>query len=238
MKTYCLLLALLLIITPVFAQTSSAADKLKESENGGRFYNMEEDIKNLKNELTRLKQEMLMYKSDVNMPKIRQEIRDMVTLPELTHEITLKNGTVVQGKLLQENLDEIQVQTLIGIITLKQNQITNIRETTERKASLEFDGALREMNFSDKKVYIGKVKNTGTDKALFIRIVFRLFDDTANMINTDSCFVLGVETELDGGIYSSSVLLPGQVGDFQCTVPTLGKNVSYYTTDIKFSHIK
>jgi hypothetical protein len=238
MKTYCLLLALLLIITPVFAQTSSAADKLKESENGGRFYNTEEDIKNLKNELTRLKQEMLMYKSDVNMPKIRQEIRDMVTLPELTHEITLKNGTVVQGKLLQENLDEIQVQTLIGIITLKQNQITNIRETTERKASLEFDGALREMNFSDKKVYIGKVKNTGTDKALFIRIVFRLFDDTANMINTDSCFVLGVETELDGGIYSSSVLLPGQVGDFQCTVPTLGKNVSYYTTDIKFSHIK
>jgi len=238
MKTYCLLLALLLFITPVFSQTPPANDKLKESESGERFYNTDEELRNLKNELNRLKQDMLMYKSDVNMPKIRQEIRDMVTIPELTHEITLKNGTIVQGKLLQENLDEIQVRTLIGIITLKQNQISAIKETLERKAVLEFDGSLREMNFSDKKVYIGKVKNSGTDKAAFIRVIIRLFDDTANIINTDSSFVLGVETELDGGIYTSSVLMPGQSGDFQCTIPTLGKNVSYYTTDIKYKHME
>lgn len=238
MKICGLLLAFLLIVKPAFSQTASASDKLKESQSEGRFYNTDEELRNLKNELNRLKQEMLMYKSDVNMPKIRQEIRDMVTIPELTHEITLKNGTIVQGKLLQENLDEIQVQTLIGIITLKQNQISAIKETGERKAVLEFDGSLREMNFSDKKVYIGKVKNSGTDKAAFIRVIIRLFDDSATMINTDSSFVLGIETELDGGIYSSSVLSPGQSGDFQCTVPTLGKNVSYYTTDIKYAHIE
>jgi len=238
MKTVVIILTLMLLITPVFSQTPSASDKLKESESEGRYYNTDEELRNLKNELNRLKQEMLMYKSDVNMPKIRQEIRDMVTIPELTHEITLKNGTIVQGKLLQENLDEIKVQTLIGIITLKQNQISGIRETRELKAVLEFDGSLREMNFSDKKVYIGKVKNAGTDRAAFIRIIIRLFDDTANIINTDSSFVLGVETELNGGIYSSSVLMPGQTGDFQCTVPTLGKNVSYYTTDIKYTSIE
>lgn len=238
MKISHLLSLLLILVSIAAAQVPPASDVLHKDSDGDRYYTADEEILQLKNELKALKEEVLMYKAEVNMPKIRNEIREMVTVPELTHQIILKNGTIVQGTILEENLSEIKVQTLIGIITLQREQIKNIEPIKKQAPVLEFDGPVKEMTYTDKKVFLGKVTNNGNQRADFVRVVFRLYDDGANLISTDSSFVLGNDMKYLGGIYSSSALLPGSGGNFQCSVPTLDKNVSYYTSEIKFSNIE
>jgi hypothetical protein len=238
MKTTIFFLIIFLMISSLSAQVIPASDALKKNENPERFYSTDEEIRNLKNELKALKQEILMYRSDVNMPKIREEIREMITIPELSHNIILKNGTIVQGNIIEENLEIIQVRTLIGIITLQQQQIKSIEKIKKQEPLLEFDGPVKEMTYEDKKVFTGNVKNSGTQRADYVRVVFLLYDDSANLIQADSSFILGNNMKYHGGIYSSSSLMPEQSGTFQCNVPTLGKNVSYYTSEIKYTEIE
>ncbi len=235
MKHICPILLTVFLISTAQGQVPPASDALHQDKNPERFYSVDEEILQLRNELKALKEEVLMYKADINMPKIRNEIREMVAVPELTQKITLKNGTIVQGKVLEENLVDVKVQTLIGIITLQREQIKKIEEIQKHKPVLEFDGAVREMTYTDKKVFLGTVKNNGNQKADFVRVVFRLYDDSANLISADSSFVLGTHMKYNGGIYSSSALLPEGTGNFQCSVPTLDKNVSYYTSEIKYT---
>jgi hypothetical protein len=238
MKISYLLCFLGITVSTAAAQVPPASDALYKNTGGDRYYTAEEEILQLKNELKALKEEVLMYKAEVNMPKIRNEIREIVTVPELTHQIILKNGTIVQGTILDENLSEIKVQTLIGIITLQREQIKNIELIKKQAPVLEFDGPVKEMTYTDKKVFLGKVTNNGNQRADFVRVVFRLYDEGAHLISADSSFVLGNDMKYPGGIYSSSALLPGNSGNFQCSVPTLDKRVSYYTSEIKYSNIE
>ncbi|RKY51300.1 MAG: hypothetical protein DRP86_01735 [Candidatus Neomarinimicrobiota bacterium] len=238
MKKRCFLCLVIIMISSAAAQVPPASDALNEKSEGNRYYSADEEILQLKNELKALKEEVLMYKAEVNMPKIRNEIREMVTVPELTHQIILKNGTIVQGTIQEENLSEIKVQTLIGIITLQRKQIKNIEPIKKQAPVLEFDGPVKEMIYADKKVFLGKVTNNGNQRADFVRVVFRLYDEGANLIRSDSSFVLGNNMKYPGGIYSSSALLPGNSGNFQCSVPTFDKNVSYYTSEIKYTNIE
>ncbi|HBY18721.1 MAG: hypothetical protein XD77_0605 [Marinimicrobia bacterium 46_47] len=238
MKIQHLVYLFVITVSTAAAQVPPASDALYKDTGGDRYYTVDEEILQLKNELRALKEEVLMYKAEVNMPKIRNEIREMVTVPDLAHQIILKNGTIVLGTILEENLYEIKVQTLIGIITLQREQIKKIEPIKKQVPMLEFDGPVREMTYTDKKVFLGKVTNNGNQRADFVRVVFRLYDEVANLISADSSFVLGNDMKYPGGIYSSSSLLPGNSGNFQCSVPTLDKKVSYYTSEIKYSNIE
>ncbi len=238
MKYLRFLFTAVFLTSTLWAQIPSASDALNKKENPNRFHELDEEIRNLKNELKELKQEVLIYRSEVNMPKIREEIQKRVSIPELTHEILLKNGTLVQGILLEENLETVNVRTHIGVITLQRQQIKSIDKMKKQEPNLTFDGSVKELTFEDKKLFTGNVINEGNLRADFVRVVFSLYDDSANLIQKDSSFVLGNDMKYHGGIYSASALLPGQNGTFQCPVPTEGKNVSYYTSEIKYTETK
>lgn len=224
-KTTTMILVVFMAAASVTAQTDGT------TEDRSRFYNTDPEFLELKNEVQQLKQDILKYQSEVNISRIRHEIEDIVSMPELTHRITLKNGTVVTGAVLEENLDQLKVRTSIGEITLNRNHISHIEEL-KGGVELGFEGSVKELNFSDKKVYTGTVVNSGTRKADFVRVVFTLFDENAEQVATDSAFVLGQHESHQAGIVSYSSLRPGKSGQFQCTVETDGAGISYYTTEI------
>ena len=69
------------------------------------------------------------YESTLNAPSLNSEILKLIKEPQLTHEIDIDNGTMIQGKIIQENSTELIVQTRIGQLRIDKSHIIEIRET-------------------------------------------------------------------------------------------------------------
>jgi hypothetical protein len=203
-----------------------------------RFFEVEREVEQIRSELEQLKEELKIYKLKMSLPRIREEIRKLVEIPELTHEITLTNGTVVRGSIIFENIDELFLQTQIGQLRISKNQIKEIQPIEQPHAKLDFLGPIEELNYPDKKVFRGKIKNTGLHSANFIRVLFTLHKEDTSPINTDSSFVNGSMKILRTNVISRSSLRPGEEAEFICTVPTLGMAVSYYTKTIHWDEFE
>jgi hypothetical protein len=219
----------------LMAQTgASAQEAFIRSESPTPFTQSSDDIQKLRQELQQLREEITIYKQQVNLPVIREEIKNIVKVPEMTHRILLRNGSVVIGAVLSENLNQLLVRTQIGEITLDRSQVSAIEEIDLGNPILSLHGAIEEKTFPDRKEYTGKLHNSGARRADFARILFHLFDDATEKIAVDSAFVIGTEIFYLSGVYSMSAIMPGETASFHCVVPTRGQKISYYTTEIRF----
>lgn len=228
--------AMILTCSLVYAQIGlSAEENAALKKEPGKFYTVEDNILQMRREINQLKEEVAIYKQQVNMPKIREEIKTMIKIPVMTHQIQLTNGTVVKGSILSENKNLIVVQTQIGEITLTRDKIRSIEELDMGNPILTIKGAVEEQTYNDKKIFIGDLVNNGQRRADFVRIIFYLYDDKTNLIATDSTFVIGSEIEYISGIRSTSMIPTGSSGNFRCIVPTNNIPVSYYTTKIHYT---
>ncbi len=219
---------LMLVLTSVLpAQTASDGDK--------SFYKVEESVEQLKQEVQDLKDEVRRYQNRVNMPVIREEIRKTLDVPVLKYEIKMKNGTLIQGDIVDENMDRILFRTQIGELKLERSLIASIQEIRQAAPELSVKGAIEEQTYADKKIYSGTITNTGDKRADFVRIVFSLFQESTELVNADSAFVVGNEIQFPSGVYSMASIKPGETANFRCIVSTANKPVGYYTNTIHFS---
>ncbi|HDR05127.1 MAG TPA: hypothetical protein ENN84_07775 [Candidatus Marinimicrobia bacterium] len=202
------------------------------------FSDKSDDIQKLRQDLHQLREEITIYKQQVNLPIIREEIKKMVKVPLMTHRILLRNGTIVNGSILSENLNQLVLQTQIGEITIARSQVSSIEEIDLGNPILSLHGAIEEKTFPNRKEYTGKIYNIGARRADFARILFHLYNDQTEKIAVDSAFVIGSEIFYLSGIYSMSAIMPGETASFHCIVPISGQNVSYYTTEIRFEHFE
>jgi len=198
------------------------------------FYRQQQTLQQLKRDMDALQDELRLYRNEVNLPAVREEIRKMVALPVLRFEVILKNGTVIQGDIIQENFDQILFRTQIGELTLDRSTISSIKEIRKKEPKLSIKGAVEEQTYPDKKVFSGTVVNEGDLRADFVRILFLLFEESTSEIARDSSFVLGSEAQFSTGVYSISSVEPGATAAFRCEVPSRGKAVGYYTSEIHF----
>jgi len=228
------LLSVLILGTAAYTQQAKA-----KSTSTQKFFEVDKNIEDLRKELATLRQKIRELEVRTSVPEIRKEINKLVQAPEISHEIVLKNGTVVKGKIIHEDLDKIIVQTIIGQLTISKNEVKLSREAEKPRAKCILDGPVIPKVFEDKITYSGRIKNDGLRRADFPMIRFQLFDEGTRMIATDSVVVAGNFHMFVTGVQTDATIEPGQSFPFECTIsiPTNAK-ISYYIPQLSWDEFE
>ena len=199
------------------------------------FYPMRETLDGIQTELDDLRARVIEYESKVSAPRVNTDLLKLIKVPQLTHEVTLKNGTIVRGSIFQENADRIILNTQIGQLTIDKGSIVSIEEIAKPEPNVEFEGDAVEKIFGNRRVYKGTVKNTGLRRADFTRIVYSLWGENTSLIAKDSSFVDGQINVFNSGIITDSGVNPGEYANFEVVVPITGTGtVEYITREINW----
>jgi len=220
-----LLFTFTLLFSLVFSQTSQTTEK---------FYEIDQNVRELRAEMNQLRRLVREIEIRSSAPAIRDEINKLIQIPEITHEIVLKNGTIVKGKILHEDIDKMIIQTQIGQLTIFKNKISLTKKVEPPHAKCIIDGAITENIYQEKRIYKGKLKNDGARRADFPRVIFKLYDESANIIARDSTFIEGTYHLYESGVQSDGAIDPGESFTFECSIaiPESAKPVSYYVKEV------
>jgi|GEM_PF-1403846 len=214
----------------------SHASRSASSATDREFYRLQQDLDSLKREMRAMRRYIRNTDSEISPFLLQKELQKVLSVPQITHEIELVNGTTVRGKIIRETVDDIVVQTQIGHLTLNRNLVKDTRRANPAKAKVVLNGPIEEETHEGKRVYRGNVKNTGLRRADFVRIVFELSNPSARTVATDSAFVDGATHMYNTSVLSDTSIEPGESASFLCPVfiPPEAK-ISYYTYEIHWS---
>ena len=227
-KAKLLIVGLLVISQIVSAQS-------QQSNANQKFFDVDQDIDALRKELADVRRQVRELEIKVSIPEIRKEINKLIQIPVMTHEILLKNGTIVKGKIIQEDLERVIIQTQIGQLTLSKDNIKLTRKIDLPKANCIVEGPIVDEVHENKRVFKGKIKNEGIRRADFARIVFDLYDEATNLLASDSTIISGNYHMYKSGVQTDATIEPGQTFDFECEVENSSDTpVSYYIKKIKW----
>ena len=197
------------------------------------FFHMKETMDGLEKELDDLRARVIEYESKIAAPTITADILRQFPLNKLEHKITLENGTIVEGSILSENLDRILLDTKIGQIAIDKGKISKREELADIEAEIIKVSDPKTSKSAYTRVYEGKVKNIGSQKADFVRVIFKVWDmdpiDGGDVMGPpvaiDSAFVKGTYIEYLSGIVTDSSINPGDEAPYRVVVK-LPKNIN------------
>ncbi len=198
---------------------------------------LRKEVHQIQSDMDRMRLQLREY-DDLSAPRIRKEIKRLVNFPEKISEITLKNGTVVQGKILSEDLDKIIVQTNIGTLSIVQENIEELKPFDRLHADVVLKGEFEDQRHAESRVFIGQLSNQGMRRADFVRVLFRLHDKRTTIIAQDSSYISGEPYSFYSGVISESSLSAGESSLFRVEVKlpagVEAKNISYVTYKVLF----
>lgn len=204
----------------------------KDEQFEKEFFLVKRDVASIRSELARIKSEIENFKAQQRRSPA-EEAYLFAEAPEITHAVTLTNGTVVLGKIVRETLDEVVITTQLGTLNIARRYIKDIKEAERPSANPVISGKLREENYVDRKVFLGTIKNDGNRRADFVQIKFKLHDESTAVIAEDSTYVDGSTHMFKSGVITDTTIDPGKSAPFKCTIyiPE-GKSMTYYTYEI------
>jgi len=202
-------------------------------ENAEPFYPLKETVEDIQKQMNDLRSRVIEYETRVSTPSFNTEVLKMIKIPQLKHEISLENGTLIQGTILQENMDQLIIQTHIGQLTIDKGNVKSIKEIAPSKANVVFQGDAEEKIMTLKRNYVGTIKNTGLERADFVRVIYFLWGGETELIASDSVFVPGREIVYRSGIIADTALDPGQETEFNININIPdNSNIQYVTREI------
>ena len=212
-------------------------DKLEVDE---PFFELKSSIDLLHQQVDSLKKVISTYeKGKGAMPTIDEELLNLIKVPQLRHRIELQNGTIVNGEIIEEDQLGIIIQTSIGQLAIEKNRIVDIMEDLPPSAKVELTSEPFVDAFPDREEITGSIKNIGTKRADFVRVIAHLWSPTTALIQKDSVFISGQNQKYYTGIKSDAALEPGAIVDFKITIPLAeGDNVSYRTYEVRWESYK
>ena len=160
-------------------------------------------------------------------------------MPQLRHRIELQNGTIVNGEIIEEDDLGIIVQTSIGQLMIERDRVINITEDLPPIAKVELVSEPFVNAFPDREEISGTIKNIGSKRADFVRVIANLWSPTTELIRQDSIFVNGQNQKYYTGIRSDTAMEPGTISEFRMVIPLEdGDNVSYRTYEVRWESYK
>jgi len=157
----------------------------------------------------------------------------------LRHRIELQNGTIVNGEIINENELGIIVQTSIGQLSIERDRIIEITEDISPSAKVELVKDPFVNAYPDKEEITGLIKNIGSKRADFVRVIVNLWSPTTELIHQDSVFISGANQKYFSGIQSDTALEPGSTSKFRLVIPlSEGDEISYRTYQIRWEAYK
>lgn len=209
-------------------------------ENDEPFFEIKSSIDVLRQQVDSLKKIISVYEEGKGaMPNINEELLDLIKIPQLRHRIELQNGTVVNGEIIEEDDLGVIVQTSIGQLAIEKDKIVDIGEDLPPTAKVELINEPFVDIYTDREEIVGSLKNIGTKRADFVRIIANLWSPTTQLLYQDSVFVSGQNTKYYTGIKSVTSLEPGSISEFKITIPLDSKSeVSYRTYEVRWESYK
>ena len=243
-----LLKILLLIILLVSCSTKKAdldsdaeiiPEELEEENtynDGSPFYPLKESIDDLQYQINELKARVTEYESTLHAPSLNAEILKLIKSPTLNHEIDMKNGTLIQGTILQENSDQLIVETHIGQLKIDKAYVKNITEIEPLQPDIIMneDNLIEERTSKNSVSFSGTLINKGGRRGDFIRVIYHLWENDTDIILSDTTFISGNSVIYSNGVISDASLDPGDSGTFSLEIAIPDSvNVTYWTKEIK-----
>ena len=203
------------------------------------FYTVEPKLEDIESEIALLKEKVIQYESQISTPNFNTEILKLIKAPKIKHEIELSNGTIIQGTIIYENVDQIILETQIGQLQINKDEIIKTSDVLPPIAKLEFVGDAIEEIYEDQRRYNGTIRNDGLRRADFVRIIYTMHDQESNIVATDSAFVKGEKKIFNSGIISDASIEPGGFADFYVIIDVDSeKNIQYFLRDIKWEYVE
>ena len=139
--------------TGIFKKTESKKNKTKSIRDAEPFYPIDESVEDIQDQINDLKSRVIEYESKINRVALDPNLLQIISSPNLTHEITLINETIVQGSILQEDVDRIILKTQIGQIRIEKSDIVSIKEIAANSPDLSFESEPSQKIYDDKRVF-------------------------------------------------------------------------------------
>ena len=213
----------------------SNSKKTNMLDNSEPFYPVKESLDDIQSQINELRARVIDYETKINIPTINTDMLKMIDYPHLQHEIETTSGNVIRGNILKEDMDKIIIETKIGQITIEKRAVVSVHTLDPLTANLELDQEPTEKKFSDKIRYSGTVSNKGGARADFVRVIFYLWGEDANLIAADSAFVDGATRISNSGIIYDTALYPNESAEYEVDVPIDNADkIQYVTRDIKY----
>ena len=207
-------------------------------EDSSPFYPLHQSIADIQNEIIDLKGQIIEYESRLHNPSINMDLIKMATMPHLKHEITMQNGTLIQGTIIFEDSEKMILKTQIGQLTIEKAYVTDIKETAPMQPLVEFSNKEIEERINDDGSisYLGDVINNGLRRADFVRIIYHFWADDTNPVYSDSCFVTGEDIIYLNGVISDTAINPASPASFELNIELPDSLVfEYITKDIRWN---
>jgi len=200
------------------------------------FYPMKDKIENLEFKIDQLRAQVLEYESSLHAPSLNADLLKLIKAPQIEHEILIENGTLIQGKIIQENSDNLIVQTRIGQLKLDKTYIKSINKVDPLIPHIVFnESSIEEKLSKENKSFSGTIINDGNKRGDFVRVIYKLWESTDTIPSIiDSVFIAGSKIIYNNGVISDACLNPGDVGAYNISInipETI--NISHWTKEIK-----
>ena len=215
--------------------------KIERLETGEPFFEIKSSIDILRQQVDSLKKIISVYEEGKgSMPNIDEDLLNLIKIPQLRHRIELQNGTVVNGEIVEEDDLGIIVQTSIGQLAIEKDRIIDISEDLPPLAKVEIVSEPFVDVFTDREEIRGTIKNIGSKRADFVRVIANLWSPTTQLIYQDSVFVSAQSAKFFTGIKSGTSLEPGSASEFLIVISTTGieQEVSYRTYEVRWESFK
>ena len=204
------------------------------------FFEIKSSIELLHQQVDSLKKVISTYEEGKGaMPTIDEDLLNLIKVPQLRHRIELQNGTVVNGEIIEEDQLGVIIQTSIGQLAIEKDKIIDIMEDLPPRAKVEIVGEPFVDIFPDREEISGSIKNIGTKRADFVRVIANLWSPTTALLHQDSVFISGQNQKYFTGIKSDAALEPGSTIGFKLIFPlNEGDDISYRTYEVRWESYK
>ena len=212
----------------------------QKSESDSLFFSLGTSMSFFRTQIDSLKGVVRYYEfAEKGLPELDEDVLNILKLPVLRHKITLKNGTVIVGYKLAENLDVIIMETTLGKLVIDQNYILEYDEQYFPGPKVEFVGDYEKIEYPNREEFLGRVRNVGKKRADFVKVIFFLWDSTTDPLGVGEAMVDGATTKFTTGVISDASLEPGQMGTYRVLVEKQkGTKISYRTNEVTWRDYK
>ena len=214
---------------------------IERLDTGESFFEIKSSIDVLREQVDSLKKIISVYEEGRGaIPNIDEDLLNLIKIPQLRHRIELQNGTVVNGEIIEEDDLGIIVQTSIGQLAIEKDRIIDINEDLPPLAKVELLSEPLVDVYIDREEIRGTVKNIGSKRADFVRVIANLWSPTTQLIYQDSVFISAQSAKFFTGIKSGTSLEPGSTSEFKIVISTSETidEVSYRTFEVRWESFK
>ena len=229
------------IVAPLPPTRDPQKRVVERLDTGESFFEIKSSIDVLREQVDSLKKIISVYEEGRGaIPNIDEDLLNLIKIPQLRHRIELQNGTVVNGEIIEEDDLGIIVQTSIGQLAIEKDRIIDINEDLPPLAKVELLSEPLVDVYIDREEIRGTVKNIGSKRADFVRVIANLWSPTTQLIYQDSVFISAQSAKFFTGIKSGTSLEPGSTSEFKIVISTSETidEVSYRTFEVRWESFK